>query len=61
VWCGARNGLTPHCRKSNPCALIEAMAAVSSASVSLSGGRMPGSRLASMVLPVPGGPINSRL
>ncbi len=36
-------------------------AATSRASSSESGGRMPGKRLASMVLPVPGGPAKSRL
>jgi len=34
---------------------------VSNASLSESGGRIPGSRFASMVLPDPGGPISSRL
>ena len=39
----------------------EWIAAASSASLSVSGGRMPGKRLASIVLPVPGGPRNSLL
>lgn len=42
-------------------ALIDCTAAVSSASCSVSGGRMPGRRVANMVLPAPGGPSISRL
>ena len=59
LWCGASNGGrrasdstgSPHSER------IEAtwMAASSSR-----GGRMPGSRLASIVLPAPGGPLMSR-
>ena len=39
----------------------EATAAASTASSSVSGGSSPGRRRASMLLPVPGGPISSRL
>lgn len=37
------------------------MAAVSIASLSVNGGSSPGNRLASMVFPVPGGPISNKL
>ena len=39
----------------------EAIAAVANVSSSVSGGRMPGRRCASIDFPVPGGPIISRL
>ncbi len=62
VWCGARKGRT----LSSPTPLGSAPATlwicvVSTASGKVSGGRIPGKRLASMVLPEPGGPIISTL
>jgi hypothetical protein len=58
VWCGARNGRTPHASAEKRAA-SEAITAEASASSSESGGRMPGRRCASIDLPVPGGPIRS--
>ena len=58
VWCGARNGRSasrPIPGGSRP--QTEWMAVHSSDSSKVSGGRMPGSRLAIIVLPAPGGPI----
>ena len=58
VWCGERNGRTltsPAAASSTPATLW--ILVVSSASSKVSGGRMPETRLASMVLPEPGGPI----
>ena len=60
VWCGARNGRRPQCStRKQPAS--ECTAALSRASASLIFGRMPGSRAASIDLPAPGGPENSRL
>ena len=60
VWCGARRRARPSARaRSAPATL--SIAADSSASSSLSGGRMPGKRCASIDLPVPGGPTISTL
>src|SRR5690606_42139503 len=55
LWCGARSGRHPHCEGWKPYSLTEATAAASSRSRSVMGGRMPGRRAASMLLPVPGG------
>jgi len=60
-WCGARNGRRIQCAGLKPLGPSDCIAAASSASVSLSAGKMPGRRLASMVLPVPGGPVISTL
>lgn len=60
-WCGLRNGRV---RVRAPRAISPATEwtiEVSSSSAADSGGRMPGSRWASMDLPEPGGPQNSRL
>ncbi len=60
-WCGARKGRSarrPRSR-SSPATLWTTVA--SSASSKPSAGRMPGSRRASMVFPLPGGPKRSRL
>ncbi len=62
VWCGARNGRSSS--RPAPCGRTPATLwtlVVSSASSKVSGGRMAASRLASMVLPEPGGPIMSTL
>ena len=59
-WCGARHGRCRHSRGSKPRPLIEATAAVSSASASVASGSRPGRRDASRVLPQPGGPLISR-
>src|SRR5215207_8488009 len=60
VWCGARKGRTVASRPFPiPAALCTWV--ISSASSKLGGGRMPGRRRASMVLPAPGGPTISRL
>jgi hypothetical protein len=58
VWCGERNGrcVTSPCSASSTPA-TEWILVVSSASSKLSGARIDGSRLASMVFPEPGGPI----
>src|SRR5438094_4437884 len=58
VWCGARNGRAPtrpEGESSTPATLW--ILVVSSASSKVKGGRIEGMRLASMVLPEPGGPI----
>ena len=58
VWCGARNGrvlTNPAAASSTPATLW--ILVVSSASSNVSGGNTPETRLASMVLPEPGGPI----
>ena len=60
VWCGARNGrrvTSGQPGSSSPA--TEWMRVTSIASSSASGGRMPGSRRASIVLPPPGGPSMS--
>ncbi len=62
VWCGARNGgvrSSPAPGGSSPA--TEWMRVTSSASSSSSRGRIPGSRRASIVFPIPGGPASSRL
>ena len=62
LWCGARKGgwRTSGCsRESSP--ETEWMRVTSSASSGSRGGRIPGRRRASIVLPVPGGPASSRL
>lgn len=61
VWCGARKGRWRQRAGSMPRPSTEATEATSSASASASSGRIPGKRLASMVLPLPGGPLISRL
>ena len=60
VWCGARYGSMPHVAGENLPA-SDAITAVARASSSDNGGRMPGRRCASIDLPLPGGPIMSRL
>lgn len=60
VWCGLRKGRLRQRVGSRPRPLIDAMAAVSSASASLASGSTPGRREASRVLPQPGGPTSSR-
>ena len=60
-WCGARNG---RARVRAPLAIspaTECTIEVSSSSSAVSGGRRPGSLWASIDLPEPGGPVNSRL
>jgi len=62
VWCGARNGGTETSGRpggSNPA--TEWIRVTSSASSGGNRGKIPGSRRASIVLPVPGGPPSSRL
>ena len=62
VWCGARNGRSrsrPTPAGSRP--HTEWIAVASSASSNVSGGRMPGTRRAIIVLPAPGGPTIRRL
>ena len=60
VWWGARNGRfitsPPRARPATPCTLV-----ISIASAIVGGGRIPGSRRASIVLPAPGGPTMRRL
>ncbi|OAD22577.1 hypothetical protein THIOM_001610 [Candidatus Thiomargarita nelsonii] len=51
----------PQTSASNPLLAIEAIVAVSRASLSVMAGKMPGNRLANIVLPVPGGPIINKL
>ena len=61
LWCGARNGRE---RTSVPGArspAAEWMRVISSDSPESGGGRMPGRRRASIVLPDPGGPVIRRL
>ena len=61
-WCGARNGGTrirPPPGASTPA--TEWIRVTSSAASSSSGGRIPGSRRASIVLPVPGGPAKQEV
>ena len=61
-WCGARNGgtrISPPPGASRPA--TEWIRVTSSAASSSSSGRIPGSRRASIVLPVPGGPASSTL
>ena len=60
-WCGARTGLWPKAWASKPCAVRPCKAALTRASSASIGGRMPGRRCASIDLPVPGGPMSSRL
>ena len=61
-WCGARNGGTAtSARPGGSSPATEWMRVTSSASSRVSVGRMPGSRRASIVFPVPGGPISRRL
>ncbi len=62
VWCGARKGRRTTSGSpggSSPATLW--MRVISIASSRVSGGMMPGSRRASMVLPAPGGPVMSTL
>ena len=59
AWWGATNGRT-RVMPTASASITDAIAATSSASSASSGGRMPGSRDASRVLPQPGGPISSR-
>ena len=60
VWCGARNGRRvtspPSCWPA-----IDASRVTSIASAGVIGGRIDGSRRASIVFPVPGGPCRNRL
>ena len=61
VWCGAMNGgavISGVSGASRPA--TECTAVTSSASWSVSSGNSPTIRWASMVLPVPGGPVSSR-
>jgi hypothetical protein len=60
VWWGLRKGLSVS-RASSRAPPAEWIAVVSNASSGVSGGRIPGSRRASIVLPEPGGPERSRL
>ena len=60
-WCGARKGRWPKRPASKPWLARPCSAALASASSSSIGGRMPPRRSASIDLPVPGGPMNSRL
>ncbi len=61
-WCGARNGGSAISgRPGSTSPATEWIRVTSSASSGASGGRTPGSRRASIVLPVPGGPARSRL
>ena len=61
LWCGASNGgVRTSSRSGVPPAVRERMAVTSMAASSSSGGRMLGSRSASMVFPDPGGPVKSR-
>lgn len=58
-WCGAMNGgdvISGRALVSSPA--TEWIAVTSSASDSVSGGRIPGRRCASIVFPIPGGPVN---
>ena len=62
VWCGARNGGRTTGSPLGPSEpAIEWIMVTSSTSLRSSGGRIVGRRRASIVLPVPGGPMNSRL
>ena len=60
MWWGARNGRVatrpPVARPAAPCTFV-----ISIASAVVGGGRIPGSRRASIVLPAPGGPTIRRL
>ena len=60
VWCGVRNGRARLMPPSSSRPASEWIIEVSSASAGSSGGRMPGSRAASIDLPLPGGPTISR-
>ena len=62
LWCGARNGgETISGRPGSSSPATEWMRVTSRASSGASVGRTPGSRRASIVLPVPGGPASRRL
>ena len=61
VWCGQRNRRCRQVDTSTRRPSTDSTAADSSASSSESGGSIPGSLRASMLLPVPGGPMSSRL
>ncbi|MNL96468.1 hypothetical protein D3C81_62870 [compost metagenome] len=63
VWCGERKGLSriKPCRASISLPAALKIFVTSSASLSDKAGRIPGSRLIIMVLPVPGGPISNIL
>ena len=59
VWCGARNGrVTSRPRGRRPGGRVDRV--TSSASSSVSGGRIVARRRASIVLPTPGGPVSRR-
>ena len=61
-WCGARNGGTVTSTvDGGRTPATEWILVTSSASSGVRGGRIPGSRRASIVFPVPGGPASSRL
>lgn len=60
-WCGARNGRRALSLPSASSPPTEAIIDTSSSSRGDSGGRMEGSRCASIDLPEPGGPTISRL
>jgi len=59
VWCGASNGGTSLMPNERRVPLNERIDATSNCSSSVNGAMMPGKREASIVLPVPGGPIIS--
>ena len=62
VWCGARNGgvrIRPACAGEHPGDRVDPRDLERASSSS--GGRIPGSRRASIVFPIPGGPASSRL
>src|SRR5712691_11298889 len=62
VWCGARKGRAvrmPVPFGKTPATLWTCVVSIASSKVS--GGRMPANRLASIVLPDPGGPIISAI
>ena len=62
VWCGERNGgVTRRLRGRSSSPATDAMLATCSMSAYGSGGSNPASRSASMLLPLPGGPIIRRL
>src|SRR5215471_13410449 len=60
-WCGARNGRRLVSAPPLICPATEATIDTSRSSAGASGGRIDGSRAASMDLPAPGGPTISRL
>ena len=59
VWCGARRVLCVPLLSDSPA--VACTCRTASRSLADSGGRMPGKRRSIALLPVPGGPVNSRL